>query len=221
MMLLLAVPIVIWSVTGSYFVLMDLGFIRSDHISEQSRKKLDASQIKYPLAAVYQRYPNAQTITLKVMVIGQYYQVKLKEKSLLLDSNSGEVLAEITEQQARTIAKGFQHQQSISREARLIKVALLRDVAPAELAARHLPVWEMGFDDSAATTLYLSASTGDLVTRRHDYWRLFDLFWKWHIMDYDDGEAIDNQLLLITTIVAIIAVIAGLFLIWQRRRRYL
>ncbi|QQX79784.1 peptidase [Shewanella sp. KX20019] len=220
-MLALVIPIVIWSVTGSYFVLMDINFIRGDYIGKQSVVHIDAKQIKYPISAVYQRYPDADEISLKRLASQHYYRIELKGKVFLLNANSGQLSAEITEPQAREIAKGFQHQQSIPLEAKLIKVVLLREKGPAELAARHLPVWQMDFDDSAATTLYLSATTGELVTRRHDYWRLFDLFWKWHIMDYDDGESIDNKLLLFTAILAIISVIAGLLLTWQRRRRYL
>ena len=52
-------------VTGSYFVLMDLGFIRGDHINYgQDSQHIDPSQIHYPMAAVYERFPKAQAITL-------------------------------------------------------------------------------------------------------------------------------------------------------------
>ena len=37
-------------------------------------------------------------------------------------------------------------------------------------------------------------------------------------MDYDEGEAIDNLLLLSTALVSIVAVLAGFVLLWQRRR---
>lgn len=217
-MLLLAVPIVIWSVTGSYFVLMDLSFIRSDHINVDKAAYIDSRQINYPMSEVYQRYPNARNIELKSVAGSLYYHVSLKDKMILINTGSGEVLSSINEVQARSIAS--QYQQSITADAS-INATLLTEIAPAELAARYLPVWRMDFNDSAATSLYLSATTGELVTRRHDYWRLFDLFWKWHIMDYDDGEAVDNLLLLFTALSAIIAVVAGLILTWQRRRRYL
>lgn len=215
---MLAVPIVIWSVTGSYFVLMDLNFIHSDHISVEKSAYIDPSQISYPLSKVNQRYPNAQEIELKSVVNNFYYHVSLKDKVILINASSGESLPYISEDKARSIAS--QYQQAIAADASLT-ATLLTDIAPAELAARHLPVWRMDFSDNAATSLYLSATTGELVTRRHDYWRLFDLFWKWHIMDYDDGESVDNLLLLISSILSIMAVVAGLILIWQRRRRYL
>lgn len=220
-MLILALPITIWALTGSYFVLMDLSFIRSDHVRAQYMSNIVPSKVTYPISEVYQRYTNADEILLKVMANTHYYQVQVDGESILLDANHGELVTEISKQQAIGIAQEFQHQQSIPVYAKLINVELIKDLAPIELAKHHLPVWRLDFDDNAASTIYLSSITGDVVAHRHDYWRVFDLFWKWHIMDYDDGEAIDNKLLLFTSLTAIVAVSAGTLLIWQRRRKYM
>ncbi|MCL1047546.1 peptidase [Shewanella electrodiphila] len=225
LMLLLAIPIFIWGLTGSYFVLMDIGFIRSDHIVIERADKIRASAVKYPIAKVYQSFPEARKITLTVINTQLIYQVKLTDQSLLIDAASGQQLAAISKSQAEQISQSFQHQQSISPTAQIQFIGLLNDKTPleqlpSELAARHLPVWRVVFDDIGQSTLYISAQTGEVVTRRHEYWRLFDLFWKWHIMDYDDGEAIDNQLLFYTAIASFIAVFAGGLLVWQRRKRY-
>lgn len=220
LMLFLAIPLVIWGLTGSYFVLMDIGFIRSDHIVAQQRQPISAAAISYPIAKVSHAYPQAERISLKRLADDWVYHVKLADKSLLINAVTGEQLAAISKTQAQIIAQSFQHQGAISPAAHLESIRLLTQNAPAELASRHLPVWQVVFDDIAHSTLYISAQTGDVVTRRHEYWRLFDLFWKWHIMDYDDGEAIDNQLLFYTAIASFVAVLAGMILVWQRRKRY-
>ena len=221
LMLLLAIPISIWALTGSYFVLMDLGYIRSDHIKAAEVDYLAAGGLGYSIKEVYQRYSKAEAISLKVLSQRSYYQLKLKGETLLIDASNGKLVNSLSEQQVIAIARRLQHQQSISPAAKLLQATFISEHPPSELAERHLPVWKIEFDDSVSSTLYISAKSGEVVTRRHDYWRLFDLFWKWHIMDYDDGEAIDNKLLLITALISIIAVVAGLFLVWQRRRRYL
>ena len=221
LMLLLALPLTIWALTGSYFVLMDLGFIRSDHIKPLQTDYLQADKVLYPITKVYLAYPAAESISLKAIGKHPYYQVKQQAGAVLVDANTGKRMTELSEQQAITMAVTFQHQQAISPDANVFHIALLTENGPAELAKRHLPAWRVDFDDSESTTLYISAKTAEVVTRRHDYWRLFDLFWKWHIMDYDDGEAIDNKLLLTTAILSIVAVFAGVLLVWQRRHRYL
>ncbi|MDO6620738.1 MULTISPECIES: peptidase [unclassified Shewanella] len=215
-MLVLAIPIIIWSVTGSYFVLMDIGFIRSDHVVSKV-EVIDPSQVQYSVGNVYQNYPKAQQISLKSVLSKAVYQVNLTDDKLLIDAQTGQVLERFNEQQARQIAALYLPSVSATQ---LSSISLIEHNAPAELSARHLPVWRAEFDDIGMTTLYISAKSGDVVTRRHEYWRLFDLFWKWHIMDYNDGEAIDNQLLFYTSISAFIAVFSGLVLVWQRRKRY-
>ncbi len=215
-MLLLATPIVIWTVTGSYFVLMDIGFIRSDHVSAQAAS-IDLQQLRYPINQLYQDYPLAQQVLLKPLLNKAVYQLTLADKKVLLDASSGERLGLITAQQARQIA--VLHQVSIPATS-LISLSYIEANAPEELASRHLPVWRADFDDVGASSLYISAQTGEVVTYRHNYWRLFDLFWKWHIMDYDHGEAIDNPLLFYTAIGSFIATFSGLILVWQRRKRY-
>ncbi|WP_394130156.1 peptidase [Shewanella maritima] len=237
LMLLLAVPILIWTVTGSYFVLFDIGFIRSDHITPATQKTLPVASFsvskgitvtgateKYPIAQVYQRYPKAQQIHL-IHVAGQWvYQVMLTDEKLRIDAQTGKQLPPLTQQQAELVATAHQHQQSIPSSASIQITQLITDKTsdnmPTELSSRHLPVWQVMFDDTARTTLYISSGSGEVVTRRHEYWRWFDLFWKWHIMDYDDGADVDNKLLLLTTLLALVATVSGGLLIWQRRKRY-
>ncbi|WP_247663236.1 peptidase [Shewanella sp. MMG014] len=220
LMLILAIPIVIWGFTGSYFVLMDIGFIRSDHITVEKTAKIDASSVSYPISKLYQDFPEAKKITVKSLLQQAVYHVTLPERTLLISAQSGMQLDAITHEQATKIAQSFQHNNAISPSASIAAAKLLVEQAPAELASRHLPVWQVVFDDMAKTTLYISAQTGDVVTKRHEYWRWFDLFWKWHIMDYDEGEAIDNALLFYSAIGSFIAVFAGFVLLWQRRKRY-
>ncbi|MGL4612835.1 MAG: peptidase [Shewanella sp.] len=219
--LLLAIPIVIWSITGCYFVIMDLDYIRGNHITHNKPRFIPASQIDYPISTIYQRYPKAKEISLILLNDTPYYQIKLSNEIFLLNTTSGERLALLTEKQARLIASEYQHNGAITPNAKLINATKYIDKGPTELPAKHLPAWRLDFNDSAATTLYISAVSGELVTRRHNYWRLFDLFWKWHIMDYDDGADIDNSLLLSTALASIVTVLTGTILLWQRRRKYL
>ncbi|MCL1068420.1 PepSY domain-containing protein [Shewanella olleyana] len=220
LMLIFAIPLVIWGFTGSYFVLMDMGFIRSDHIVVEQTDKVSASSVSYPIMQVYQDFPEAKKVTLKSLLQQTVYQINLPGESVLISAQSGMQLDAISEQQAKTIAHTLQHQGAISPSASIATANLLTSKAPSELASRYLPVWQLVFDDMAKSTLYISAQTGSVVTKRHEYWRWFDLFWKWHIMDYDDGETIDNALLFYSAIGSFIAVFSGVILLWQRRKRY-
>lgn len=55
-------------------------------------------------------------------------------------------------------------------------------------------VWRVDFDDPDDTTVYVSAQTGEIVVHRNRTWRLFDIFWMLHIMDYTGRSDFNNPL---------------------------
>ena len=71
-------------------------------------------------------------------------------------------------------------------------------------------------------TFYLSPATGELVSRRHELWRVFDIVWMLHIMDYDERENVNNWLLRGFTWLAVLTALSGAWLLWfafPRRRK--
>lgn len=57
-------------------------------------------------------------------------------------------------------------------------------------------VWAVDFSDTDSTAVYVAADTGAIVAHRNDTWRLFDVFWMLHIMDYWDREDFNNPLVI-------------------------
>ncbi len=96
-------------------------------------------------------------------------------------------------------------------------VALLPE-APQE-TGRTGPIWRVDFADREKTSFYLSPSTAEVVTRRSGVWRLFDFFWRLHVMDWNDGEDFNHPLIIITTALTLSIVISGFILLWIRLAR--
>jgi hypothetical protein len=130
---------------------------------------------------------------------------------VLISALDGQQLSPISQQLAVSIAIENYHDNSVNIE----KVLLLTGDSPSELNHRHLPVWRVDFDDFSSPSFYISANSGQLVTKRHTYWRIFDWMFVFHVMDYIDGEA-DNKLLLLFTVLAFIGSIFGLVLTYYR-----
>jgi uncharacterized iron-regulated membrane protein len=65
----------------------------------------------------------------------------------------------------------------------------------------------------------VSPSTGEVVSRRSGVWRLFDFFWRLHVMDWDDGEDFNHPLIIITTALTLSIVVSGFILLWIRIAR--
>ena len=102
-----------------------------------------------------------------------------------------------------------------------MKVALINEV-PGEIRGRKPPLWRADFDGWNKPTLYFSAQTGELLSRRHELWRVFDFVWMLHIMDYDTRDNVNNTLLRVFTWGAVAMALSGAWLLlysFPRRRR--
>ncbi len=53
------------------------------------------------------------------------------------------------------------------------------------------------------------------MTKRHNFWRIFDWMFVFHVMDYVDGSA-ENKLLLLVTVLALFGSVFGVVLTYFR-----
>ena len=77
------------------------------------------------------------------------------------------------------------------------------------------------FEDELGTRLYVSTERGLVTARRNNRWRLFDLLWMLHIMDYQERENFNNPLVITAALFALVTVLAGLVLLVIRMQRLL
>ncbi|KRA74528.1 hypothetical protein ASD78_13780 [Lysobacter sp. Root667] len=75
------------------------------------------------------------------------------------------------------------------------------------------PIWRVDFDDGDGTTLYLSAQDGSILERRNDSWRLFDIFWMLHIMDYTGRQDFNNPLVIMAAAGGLWIALSGVWLL--------
>ena len=91
--------------------------------------------------------------------------------------------------------------------------------AGAEYRGRDLPLYQVITDHQDNIKVYLDALSGEIVAIRSSSWRIWDFLWGLHIMDYVDRDNINNILLKIFSILALISSLSGviLFFITQKK----
>jgi Na(+)-translocating NADH:ubiquinone oxidoreductase F subunit len=87
-----------------------------------------------------------------------------------------------------------------------------------EARAHKDPVWRVDFDDADETSVYVSSVTGAVLEHRNSTWRLFDLFWMLHIMDYSERTNFNNPLLVSSAIGGLWMALTGLWLLFASVR---
>ena len=90
----------------------------------------------------------------------------------------------------------------------------VRHHAAATLETRDAgPTWEAAYRDAAGTRLYFSAEDATLVAVRTDAWRLKDVFWMLHTMDYRGRDDFNNPLVMLAGAAAAWVALTGLWLL--------
>jgi len=215
LMLFLSGQFVLWCLSGLYMVVMDIDFIHGEHLVKEPTALVLSSPTSHSFKEILQVYPQAERLKLTNLAQQSVYQFSLNGQPQLVSARTGKNLLPFSQ---ANIEKLVNSHSNISSDIKISNIRLLTDNAPSELSSRHLPAWQIIFDDFSASTLYISSTTGQVVTKRHDYWRFFDFVWMLHIMDYDNREDITNWLLFVFSLTGIFSCFSGLYLVGHRFR---
>ena len=212
--LFVGIQVVLWTVTGFYMVTVHIDYIHGDHLIKTAPKaSFDVQGLQQP-ARIAEAYPSAKEIRLHRFMERPVWRVETGEKALLVDGSTGKELPELTEVQARDAALKV-----YTGDPTIVSSKLLTE-APLEMQTRKPPYWRIEFKGWNQPTLYISPTTGELISRRHNLWRIFDVAWMLHIMDYDERSNVNNPLLRVATWSAVAMALSGAWLLlWSFPRR--
>jgi hypothetical protein len=215
--LIVGLQVLIWLATGLYMVVLDLDFIHGDPLVRNMQQIVTVpNSSRVSMASLRAQYPEATDIGLRSVMGTGFFTVTTLQDRYLINPQTAEVISPLDEETVRQIAVfHFNGEGSIS-EATLITADPPREIGP-----RRLPLWRIDFNDRFSTSFYIDPYTGVLVTRRHQYWRIFDFFFMLHIMDYDERSDAHNTLLQIAQFTGVTFAISGLWLLFYsfRKRR--
>ena len=88
----------------------------------------------------------------------------------------------------------------------------------SEYRRRELPLYKVisVTNDGKEINVYQNPYSGEIVAIRSSQWRIWDLMWGFHIMDWVDRDNIDNILLKIFSFIALFTSISGVMLFFKK-----
>lgn len=207
---------VLWTLSGLYMTAVHIDIIHGDHfIRMPEARPISPRVLADPIAAALS-VPGAESVRLNWLLDRPTYIVAADDRQVLLDARTRTALPPPTEAEIRQLADFW-----FSGEEPLAGLALIHEL-PGEVRGQKPPLWRAEFPGWNKPTLYFSPATGELVTRRHELWRIFDFVWMLHIMDYEARENVNNWLLRAFTWAAAVAALSGAWLLlysFPRRKR--
>ena len=210
--LILGLQFVLWSISGAMMALLDHHKVSAEQsVREPAALIVPADTL--PLASVAEAV-GAPILGLRLKALGDgfVYEAATPSGVKLIDATSGRPVPVDAARAGALAAAAFSGSEPIASVRRV-------DTVDVETRKLPLPLWRVEFADPERTTLLLSTSTGDVLERRNDSWRLWDVFWMIHIMDYTKRESFNHPLII--TVASGIAWLAlsGLILLVQSFRR--
>lgn len=212
--LIVGIQLVLWMASGFIMSYYPLDEVHGDHLWNKTARPdaIRADDISFGINDLMMRYGDGAVTTVRLFSRnGQSaYEIHLKDKTLYIDANNGEILTPITEQKAiaiaRTAYRWTGHYKSIENVTDIEQYG--------EIRGRPLPIWKVNFDDDVNTSLYVSPDYARVTTARSDIWRQFDFFWMLHIMDYDTRDNFNSLLLILASSLGFFIALTGLILIF-------
>lgn len=212
--LLVGIQVVLWTLTGFYMVVVHIDTIHGDNLVRSPVVQPYDLAAVAPPSLILSAAPGASELKLMRLSDRPVWRAETPEGAALFDARSGQRVAPLTEGEIRTLARGI-----YTGEGKIVASRLLTE-SPLEMQSRQPPYWQVEFEGWNRPTLYLSPITGELISRRHALWRVFDFAWMVHIMDYQDRTNVNNPLLRVATWSAFAMALSGAWLlVWSFPRR--
>ncbi len=205
--LFIGLQVVIWSLSGVYMTVVHIDTIHGDHlVREAASQSIDADALLDPLALAARE--KATGIRLAWVDERPIYVTEGPSGERAFAATSAVPLDPPDEQAIGALASSY-----YTGPEPIASAQLITDV-PGEIRGRTSPLWRVEFAHWNRPTFYLSPVTGELLSRRHELWRVFDFVWMLHIMDYDERENVNNPLLRVFTWGAVLMALSGIWLLF-------
>jgi uncharacterized iron-regulated membrane protein len=222
--LFIGIQFLLWTVGGLYFRWSNLDDIHGDPLKRPAGAMPLSLSLVSPLVAMRQLSQQTGVDSLisvqLIEILGQpLYQITCRMQPgngpattnvQLADARTGQLRGELTKTEAIAVAKRRFAGGSAVRPSAVEQVEYLTKTnGNYEYREKPLPAYAVTFRQPAHATVYVAAELGTVQTVRTDPWRVFDLLWMLHTMDYEGRDNINNYLLRAFSVLGPLTVVSG------------
>ena len=162
-------------------------------------------------------------LTVHPLLDRQVFEVSTAAGVQLFDAATGERVIVDAELARRVAEAAYDGRPQVTGVSALDELTLA-------VREHQLPIWRVDFADEQNSAFYVSASTGALLERRNDSWRLWDFLWMLHNMDYVNRTSFNHPLIIMVGFGVLWLAVTGFYLLFKspwrrdfvalRRRRF-
>lgn len=222
--LFIGVQFLLWTLGGLYFSWSNLDNIHGDHLKRSAGAmplSLSLASPSVSMQALRQQLSVDVPGTVSVMgvqlidmlgtpIYQLTYRVAQSDgqtviQTQLANALTGQLRNELSKVEATAVA-----QRQFTGSSAIEQVEYLTGTSGHhEYRQKPLPAYAVTFRQPAHATVYVAAQLGTVQTIRTDPWRIFDVLWMLHTMDYEGRDDINNGLLRAFSVLGLLAITSG------------
>ena len=199
----ISIQLLLWTISGIYFAFNKIENVRGEQYRAQISSDYNFNKIEFEI-------PNAESVNVKKR-LGKTIIAASTKNGMRYFNEEGGALQKISFDEAK---------QLVSKQTSLKPMAveeIYTSEKGSEYRGRELPIYKVVTRNANDNEInaYLNIFTGEVVAIRSAQWRIWDLMWGFHIMDWQERDNIDNLLLKIFSILALVSSISGILLFFK------
>ena len=201
--ILISIQLLLWTISGIYFAFNQIELVRGEQYRLPQAFSVDLSKVNLVLDSV-KSIQVARRFSEEILIVR-------KETGTEYLNLEGVALEKLSKTQATSIVSAVTSLTPLAVEE-------INDPEPgSEYRGRNLPLFKVITKDQEndEINVYVDAISGQVVAIRSEQWRLWDLMWGLHIMDWETRDEINNWLLKLFSVLALISSLTGVFIFFR------
>jgi len=199
----ISLQLLLWTVSGIYFAFNKIELVRGEQYLNHVETNFDLSKLNIEIE-------KAKAVEFKKRLGQEIVIIKTKDTTKYLNM-TGQPLKKISMEDAMN---------SVSSQTILIPFAteeVVNEKSGSEYRGRSLPIYRVKSktEKGADLNVYINIYSAEVVAIRSNKWKIWDIMWGFHIMDWKERDNIDNLLLKIFSILALVSSVTGIMLFFK------
>ena len=199
----ISLQLLLWTVSGIYFAFNKIELVRGEQYRKQVEQSIDLGDFDFEI-------PNTTDVNIQKRLGEKIAVIKVDGTTKYLN-RSGESISKLTESEAMNLVI------SNTTLSPVLVEEIVNERSGSEYRGRSLPIYkvESKTNKGLDINVYLDVYSGEVLAIRSNKWRIWDLMWGLHIMDWKERDNISNILLKIFSILALVSSVTGVMLFFK------
>ena len=199
----ISLQLLLWTISGIFFAFNKIELVRGEQYRLTQNFPINFDEIKFSRSDVQQ--------VKAINRLGKTIFVVSGSKGIEYLDTFGNSLSKLNKDEVFEIVRASSTLKPIGLEE------ITESSKGSEFRGRDLPLYKVTSlnDKDKKINLYINVFSGEITAVRSLQWRIWDLMWGFHIMDWQTRDKINNIFLKIFSILALVSSISGILLFFR------